>query len=47
GHGRLDVMPGDEVIIEKHPHTLTMVHPTTHSYYHVLRNKLGWGSRLF
>ncbi len=47
GHVRMTVEPGDEVVIGKHPHLLRMVHPHDHSYYRVLRNKLGWGSRLF
>ena len=26
---------------------LHLVHPLDYSYFHVLRNKLGWGSKLF
>ncbi len=47
GHMRMQVLPGDEVVIQKYPHRLRLVHPRDHSYYRVLRNKLGWGSRLF
>ncbi|WP_404402266.1 NAD(+) kinase [Idiomarina seosinensis] len=47
GHVRMAVHPGDEIFIKKHQQTLTMIHPLDHNYYHVLRNKLGWGSRLF
>ncbi|MGM0481130.1 MAG: NAD(+) kinase [Pseudomonadota bacterium] len=47
GHVRMAVHPGDEIVIKKHQQTLTMIHPLDHNYYHVLRNKLGWGSRLF
>ncbi|MGM0905854.1 MAG: NAD(+) kinase [Pseudomonadota bacterium] len=47
GHARMTVHPGDDVIIKKYAKTLRMIHPIDHNYYHVLRNKLGWGSRLF
>lgn len=47
GHVRMTVHPGDDVIIKKYPKALRMIHPIDHNYYHVLRNKLGWGSRLF
>ena len=47
GHISLDVHPGDEIIIRKCQHTLQLIHPLGHSYFNVLRNKLGWGSKLF
>lgn len=47
GHVRMAVEPGDEVVIQQFPQPLHLVHPTDHCYYRVLRNKLGWGSRLF
>lgn len=47
GHGILAVQPGDQVRIKKAPHTLSLVHPPTYDYYRVLRNKLGWGSKLY
>lgn len=47
GHVRMAVHPGDDIVISKHQKTLTLIHPVDHNYYHVLRNKLGWGSRLF
>jgi len=47
GHVRMAVHPGDDIVISKHKKTLTLIHPVEHNYYHVLRNKLGWGSRLF
>jgi NAD+ kinase len=47
GHVRMAVHPGDDIVISKHRKTLTLIHPVDHNYYHVLRNKLGWGSRLF
>ncbi|WP_133406019.1 NAD(+) kinase [Parashewanella tropica] len=47
GHVHLSVLPGDEIIIRRSPEQLTLIHPKGHNYFHVLRNKLGWGSKLF
>ncbi|MBA3988333.1 MAG: NAD(+) kinase [Idiomarina sp.] len=47
GHVTLKVAPGDEILIQKHPQQLRLIHPKSYNYYHVLRNKLKWGSRLF
>ena len=47
GHVILAVMPGDEVIIKKSPHPIRLVHPLDHNYFNVLRNKLGWGNKLY
>ncbi|ENY71097.1 NAD(+) kinase [Aeromonas diversa] len=47
GQITLAVHPGDEIIIKKSHHQLKLVHPLDYSYFHVLRNKLGWGSKLF
>lgn len=47
GHVHLSVLPGDKIIIKRSEDTLRLIHPKGHSYFHVLRNKLGWGSKLF
>ncbi|MEF1255770.1 NAD(+) kinase [Vibrio sp. M260112] len=47
GQVSLPVSPGDEVHIYQSPNILKLIHPKDYSYYHVLRNKLGWSSRLF
>lgn len=47
GHVTVAVAPGDDITIEKHPRQLRLIHPQNYNYYHVLRNKLKWGSRLF
>ncbi|WP_070962591.1 NAD(+) kinase [Vibrio sonorensis] len=47
GQISLPVSPGDEVHIYKSPNGLKLIHPKDYSYYHVLRNKLGWSSKLF
>ena len=47
GQVSLPVSPGDEVHIYQSPNKLKLIHPKDYSYYHVLRNKLGWSSKLF
>ncbi len=47
GQISLPVSPGDEIIIYQSPNVLRLIHPQDYSYYHVLRNKLGWSSKLF
>lgn len=37
---------GDVVCIKKLPHRLHLLHPTSHNYYAICRNKLGWGKKL-
>ncbi|QSX32800.1 NAD(+) kinase [Shewanella avicenniae] len=47
GHVTLAVLPGDEIIIQRCSEQLKLIHPKGYNYFHVLRNKLGWGSKLF
>lgn len=47
GHVNLSVLPGDEIIVKRSADTLRLIHPKGHNYFHVLRSKLGWGSKLF
>ncbi|MGY3568931.1 NAD(+) kinase [Vibrio sp. SCSIO 43135] len=47
GQISLPVSPGDEILIYQSPNVLKLIHPKDYSYYHVLRNKLGWSSKLF
>ncbi|MGX9418798.1 NAD(+) kinase [Vibrio sp. WJH972] len=47
GQVSLPVTPGDEVHVYQSPNSLHLVHPENYSYYHVLRNKLGWSNKLF
>ncbi|RDV24598.1 NAD(+) kinase [Alteromonas aestuariivivens] len=46
-HIVLPVLPGDEIKIKKSADKLTLVHPKGYNYFTVLRNKLGWGSKLY
>ncbi|EGQ8956403.1 NAD(+) kinase [Vibrio parahaemolyticus] len=47
GQVSLPVSPGDEIHIYQSPNVLKLIHPKDYSYYHVLRNKLSWSSKLF
>ncbi|HDY8000733.1 TPA: NAD(+) kinase [Vibrio vulnificus] len=47
GQVSLPVSPGDEIHIYQSPNRLRLIHPKDYSYYHVLRNKLAWSSKLF
>ncbi|WP_261815823.1 NAD(+) kinase [Vibrio gallicus] len=47
GQISLPVEPGDEIHIYQSPNVLNLIHPKNYSYYHVLREKLGWSSKLF
>ncbi|EFH72303.1 conserved hypothetical protein [Vibrio cholerae RC385] len=47
GQVSLPVSPGDEIHIYQSPNVLKLIHPQDYSYYHVLRTKLGWSSKLF
>lgn len=43
GHLSLPTEIGDYVSIRRYEKALTLIHPKEHSFYKVLRNKLGWG----
>ena len=47
GQISLPVSSGDEIKIFQSKNVLKLIHPEEYSYYHVLRNKLGWSSKLF
>jgi NAD+ kinase len=43
GQLQIEVLPGDKVIVEKHRHAVSLLHPKEHSHYDMLRQKLNWG----
>jgi len=43
GQVRLEVGPGDRVLVQKSAQPLTLLHPPGHDYFDVLRTKLHWG----
>jgi len=42
GQTSYDVEIGDHLIVKKHPHLITLLHPPGHDHYHTLREKLHW-----
>jgi NAD+ kinase len=45
GQSHFDLEAGDQILIQKHPFELTLIHPQTHEYFSVLREKLGWSTQ--
>jgi NAD+ kinase len=43
GQISLSTEVGDYVSIKRYEKSLTLIHPKDHSFYSILRNKLGWG----
>ena len=41
-HSHFDLDESDKVVIRRSPHTVRLLHPSSHSYYRMLREKLGW-----
>ncbi len=41
-HSHFDLQEHDRVVVRRSPHTVTLLHPSNHSYYRMLREKLGW-----
>lgn len=43
GQINLGLVSGDRIQIRKLEHTIRLIHPTDHDYFHTLRAKLNWG----
>jgi NAD+ kinase len=41
-HSHYDLRQHDKVVVRRSPHTVTLLHASDHSYYRMLREKLGW-----
>jgi NAD+ kinase len=41
-HSRFDLRQGDRVQVRRYSRPLRLLHPTGHSYYRMLREKLNW-----
>lgn len=41
-HSHFDLQEHDRVIVRRSPHEVTLLHSSDHSYYRMLREKLGW-----
>ncbi len=42
GHSHHELQEGDLVLVKRCPHLIRVLHPSSHDYYHMLREKLGW-----
>lgn len=45
-HSWFDLGEQDQIVIRRHPKTIRILHSTHHSYYRMLREKLGWSGIL-
>ncbi|MEE9446163.1 MAG: NAD(+) kinase [Cocleimonas sp.] len=43
GQANIELQAGDNVVIRHKAHKLQLMHPQGYDYFHILRNKLGWG----
>lgn len=41
-HSHFDLQEHDKIVVRRSPHTVRLLHPADHSYYRMLREKLGW-----
>ena len=41
-HSHFDLQEHDRVMVRRSPHEATLLHSSDHSYYRMLREKLGW-----
>lgn len=41
-HSHFDLQENDKVVVRRSPHTVRLLHSADHSYYRMLREKLGW-----
>ena len=41
-HAHFDTQADDKIVVRRAPHSVTLLHPEGHSYYRMLREKLGW-----
>jgi NAD+ kinase len=46
GQVNFNLMPGDRVVISRHPQPVRLIHPEGYSYYEILRAKLHWSRKL-
>lgn len=41
-HAYFDLEQTDSIVVRRYPKTVRLLHPVNHSYYRMLREKLGW-----
>jgi len=42
----LPQLPRDKILVQRCPHSIRLLHPLDHNYYHMLREKLHWRETL-
>jgi len=42
GQSNINLEPGDRIVIRRKSHCLSLLHPKSYDYYHILRAKLRW-----
>ncbi|MFM1892643.1 MAG: hypothetical protein RLZ44_1720 [Pseudomonadota bacterium] len=45
GQQSLEINPGEQVVVRKHPRQVRLFHPSDHDHFELLRAKLGWGGQ--
>lgn len=46
GDSRVELVPGDKVLIHRKDKTIRLIHPANYDHFRILRNKLHWGREL-
>jgi len=41
-HSNCELEEGDLIVVKRCPNLIRVLHPSSHDYYHMLREKLGW-----
>ncbi len=45
GQVTMEVAQEQEILVQRHPQPLRLLHPAGHDHFQILRTKLGWGGR--
>jgi len=45
-HSHHEMKERDKILVQRCPHSIRLLHPLDHNYYHMLREKLHWSETL-
>ena len=45
-HSHYELKERDQIVVQRCPHSIRLLHPLGHNYYHMLREKLHWSETL-
>jgi len=45
-HSHHELKERDKILVRRCPHSIRLLHPLGHNYYHMLREKLHWSETL-